>query len=137
MCCCGGATLFGTILQYTFILTLYSRNVNKFGFVIGLIIAIGAMLVIPIPIAHVAKASTCSVSSSKHGNSASFSSTFSGACSSGGAIRGSGTGITGIISASGGSQSSCDSKSVSTTPSSVRGELHNNNGAVSCSSHSP
>jgi hypothetical protein len=111
--------------------------VNNTSFVIGLIIAIGAMLVIPIPIAHVAKASTCTVSISGHGNSASTSSTSSGACSSGGAKRGSGTGITGILSASGGGQSSCVSKSVSTTPSSVRGELHNNNGAVSCSSHSP
>ena len=36
---------------------------NKFGYVITLIIGVGAMLVIPSPIGHFAKASTCSVSS--------------------------------------------------------------------------
>ena len=101
-------------------------NVNKFGFIIGLIIAIGAMLVIPSPIGHVAKASTCSFSAS----GGSGSSTSSGSCSISGAITSSSLGLTGFSG-----KSACTSTSASKGSVSNGGDA--SSGAVSCSAHSP
>lgn len=123
-------TLFCIILQYAFILILYSRNVNKFGLVIALIIGVGAMLVIPTPIGRVAKASTCTFVGSNHGLTLSGSGSASGSCSiaagiSQGAARGGGLF----------SKSSCSSASASSVSSDFKSS--GSNGAVSCSSHSP
>gem|GEM_PF-1924763 len=99
--------------------------------VIGLIIAIGAMLVIPSAPGHVAKASTCSTSFGTHRVTLSSSFTTSGSCSAGVA-----TGqTTGAGRINGGSKSSCTAFSDSQE---VHGyQLLDSNGAVSCSSHSP
>ena len=103
----------------------------KFGLVIGLIIGMGAMLVIPSPIGDSAKASTCSVSIGTAGSSST-----SGSCS--GAIMRSGFGITSVVRFSspfGESKSSCTSTSVSQSEQGHDGD--DSNGAVSCSAHSP
>ena len=99
--------------------------------VIGLIIAIGAMLIIPSAPGHVAKASTCSTSFGTHRVTLSSSFTTSGSCSAGVA-----TGqTTGAGRINGGSKSSCTAFSDSQE---VHGyQLLDSNGAVSCSSHSP
>ena len=102
---------------------------NKFGFVIALIIGVGAMLVIPSPIGHVAKASTCSFSI---GGVFSGSSTTSGSCSAGGA---SSSGGPFADASGGGSKSSCTSTSANQGSSGLT--VQNSNGAVSCSAHSP
>lgn len=123
--------------QYSLILTLCGKDVNKFGFVIGLIIAIGAMLVIPNPIGQLAKASTCSVSIGAHeAGTITVSGSTSGSCSGGGAIMRSGFGITSVVQGPhGDSKSSCTSTSVSQSEQGHDGD--DSNGAVSCSSHAP
>jgi hypothetical protein len=112
--------------------------VNKFGYVITLIIGVGAMLVIPSPIGHFAKASTCSVSIAKHGSEVSLSSTTSGGCSSGGSQRTVGL-LNGAFSAGGGSKSSCTAASATNHqgPGDVSLSSSDSNGAVSCGAHSP
>jgi hypothetical protein len=122
---------------FLYISNLYRRLVLKAGFVVGLIIVMGVMLVIPSPISHVAKASTCSVSDSIHGNAVtSTSSSTSGACSGATSIR-QGTGITGILfSNANGQKSSCTSASAASHDS-VHGDISEGSGAVSCRSHSP
>ena len=102
---------------------------NKISFVIGLIIAIGLMLVIPSPIGHVAKASTCSASTSSSG---SISTSSTGSCSSVGAASRNGFAL-GISVTN--QKSSCHSTSIS--KNSVDINSQDSNGAVSCSSHSP
>jgi len=123
--------LFRIIFEYSYIFDLYTRAVIKFSFVIALIIGVGAMLVIASPIGHVAKASTCSVSSSVTGT---VSSTTSGSCSTGVASSQS-SAIT--VNPHGGSKSSCSGTSTSTSPSAGSAVGQDSNGAVSCSAHSP
>jgi len=108
---------------------VYYRNVNKFCFIIALIIGVGAMLVIPSATANVAKASTCSFSFGVHGLTFTSSTTNSGACSSGAAV----SQHSGAISGGGGSKSSCSSVSASQNSDNSGGQ--DSNGAVSC--HSP
>ena len=105
---------------------------NRFGFVIALIIAIGAMLVIPSPIGHVAKASTCSFSFGFHGATVGSSSTTSGGCSAGGSLA---VGAGGSSITHGGSRSSCTAGSSGGGGNAV--QFSDGKGAVSCSSHSP
>jgi hypothetical protein len=110
--------------------------VNKFCFVIGLIIAVGVMLVIPSPMGQMAKASTCSSSASLGGTiTVSTSATKSGSCSTGSVFSPS----SGASRSHGGSASSCTSVSGTSRPGIgfIRTEAHDSNGAVSCSSHSP
>ena len=98
------------------------------------------MLIIPSPIGRVAKASTCSAFIGIHGITISGSSTTSGSCSSGGAFATSGgsRGIGGeAIGSFGGSKSSCSSVSSGPHVVSSLQSSGSNNGAVSCSSHSP
>jgi hypothetical protein len=105
--------------------------VNKISLVIALIIAVGVMLVIPSPIGHVAKASTCSTSlSSGSGNIGSGSFTTSGSCSISGAVTSSSLGLTGSRG-----KSACSSTSASKGSVSNGGDV--SSGAVSCSAHSP
>ncbi len=101
---------------------------KKFGFVIGLIIAIGTMLVIPTSPGEVAKASSCSASSSTTGT---LSATSVQQCSGGGAAAQ----THGVTVLNPGGKSSCSA--VSATHSVEHVQASSNNGAVSCSSHSP
>jgi hypothetical protein len=106
--------------------------VNKISLVIGLIISVGVMLVIPSPIGHVAKASTCSTSlSSSSGGVGSGSFTTSGSCSSSGSTSQSSLALGQV----GGQKSSCTSGSTSKNSADLG--VQSSNGAVSCSSHSP
>ena len=125
-------TLFSIILEYAFILTLYCRNVNKFCYVIALMIGVGAMLVIPSAPGHMAKASTCSFSFGFHGPTVGSTSTTSGGCSGGGSLA---VGAGGSSITHGGSRSSCTAGSSGGGGNAV--QFSDSNGAVSCSSHSP
>lgn len=101
---------------------------------IGLIIAAGVMLVIPIPMGHVAKASTCNSStSSASGFRGSFTiHTTSGSCST----AGSNTQHSFSQGVNGGQKSSCSSASTDSQGDASR-HGQSSNGAVSCSSHTP
>jgi hypothetical protein len=107
---------------------------QKLVFSILAVTALVAILLVPSLPTHVAKASTCSTSFNRHGFSQSFSSTTSGSCSSGSAIR-QGTGVTGAFNAGGGSKSSCTAVSAGGNGAGL--DNSDSNGAVSCSSHSP
>jgi hypothetical protein len=108
----------------------------KVGLVIGLIIAMGAMLVITSPMGQVARTSHCSASVARHGlHDSARTITSSGACSSGTSIR-QGTGGIGFLDAHGRQKSSCTSASAA-SQGGVGFDRLDSNDAVSCSSHSP
>ena len=89
------------------------------------------MLVISIPLDHMVKASTCSASSSNHGDTISDTATISGSCS----IVGTKSQNSVFVARFSGSVSHCESGAV--TQGSEMGEGRGSSGAVSCSSHSP
>jgi hypothetical protein len=114
----------------------YRRLVLKTGFVVGLIIAMGTMVVIPSPMGQVAKAITCSIMFANHVAQFSSKSTFPGSCSVATAISQK-TAIIGAGPIDRDSKSTCLSASSSFTPNTSNLNRNEGNGAVSCSSHSP
>ena len=131
---------FSIVLQYIFIRNSYISNVNKFIVLLAIISTMGVMLAMSsayIP-THVAKASTCTSQFSIRGlQSSQVSTTKPGACSSGAAASQSvGRATTSFLGAGG---SSCTSLSSTSRPGFgfLGSDIQSNNGAVSCSSHSP
>jgi hypothetical protein len=127
------STKISITLQYTYIITLYSRNVMKSIFIVMLILGVAAVLMIPTAPTQVVKATTaqCSASNS-HGT---VTQTKSGSCASS-AFASLPVLSRGVV---GGSQSSCKSGSVAVTPNGAAfsNQGFSSKGAVSCSSHSP
>jgi hypothetical protein len=122
---------------FLYISKSYRRLVLKIGLVIGLIIAMGAMLVMPSPVGHLAKASNCSIMFAVHGTQFSSRSTLPGGCSVGTATSqmNAKVGVGGAITHNPDIKSTCVGASSSFTQSGLN--IDESSGAVSCSSHSP
>jgi hypothetical protein len=123
------------ILQYAYIITLYSRNVMKSIFIVMLILGVAAMLVIPSAPTQVVKASTAQCST-HNGHNPIQTRSESGSCAS--ATFSTSTGWLkpgrGFV---GGSQSSCNSGSIALKGAAFGQQKISSNGDVSCRSHSP